>query len=113
MNAREGRSFQQRDLFGGHGEVIVRDLLAGQDAGPFTAVLACELEPQGSVGAHLQANDSELLLVLKGSGKAHIGSTEHALTEATTLFLPLGETLALTNESETEALRYLLIKARA
>jgi quercetin dioxygenase-like cupin family protein len=113
MNPRDGRSFQQRDLFGGQGEVIVRDLLEGKTAGPFTAVLACELEPQGTVGAHLQADDSELLIVLKGSGKAHIGTTEHALTEATTLFLPLGETLALTNESEREALHYLLIKARA
>ena len=112
MNPREGRSFTQRDLFGGHGTVIVRDLLAGSPCPPFDAALACELEAGGSVGPHRQADCPELVLILSGEGTASIGDHEHTLVPGTTLYLPLGEVLSLRNTSLTDGLHYLIVKAR-
>lgn len=112
MDPREGRSFRQSSLFGGQGEVIIRDLLEGATALPFEAALACELEPNGSVGPHRQAECHELIIVLSGEGTATIDDHVHPLRSATTLCLTHGAILALHNTSTTEPLRYLLIKAR-
>ena len=112
MNPREGRSFRQRDLFGGRGEVIIRDLLEGASCPPFDAALACELEPGGLVGRHRQADCPELVFILDGEGKATVGDALHVLSPGKTLYLPLGEILSLENTSNAVALRYLIVKSR-
>ena len=112
MNPKEGRSFKQHALFGGRGDVFVRDLLEGMECPPFDAALVCELEPGGLVGAHRQAECSELVIVLAGEGKATVGDVRHVLTPAATLYLPLGQILSLENTSNTKSLRYLIVKAR-
>jgi quercetin dioxygenase-like cupin family protein len=111
LDAKAGRSFKQSDLFGGQGDVHVRDLLEGKHAGPFAAALACELGPKGMVGPHRQGEHAEIVICLDGQGTATIDQTTHDLRPGTTLYLPLGAILSLKNTSDDKALSYLIIKA--
>lgn len=103
----------RRELFSGRGGVRVWNLAPSRGPlAPFTAVLACELEPGGSVGTHVQEHFPEIVVVIEGLGTAHVGGSPRALQPGALVELPLGDTLALENGSETEPLRYLIIKAR-
>ena len=104
-------SFTRHDLFGGRGAVQIWNLL-GAAAPPFSAVLACELDPGGSVGAHHQERDPEIVIVTAGRGVARVGGDTHALAPGAMVYVPLGETLALQNDARDAPLRYLIIKAR-
>ncbi|QRN95214.1 cupin domain-containing protein [Archangium violaceum] len=99
-------------LFGGKGIVRVWNLYTGEFTPPFTAVLACELEPGGSVGPHVQKEDDELVLALEGHGAAYVDGQRVALEPGSLVGLAVGKTLALENASSETALRYLIIKAR-
>lgn len=99
------------DLFDGRGEVKVWSLLAGE-AGPFTAVLSCELAPAGSVGRHVQQEFAEIVIGLEGEGRASVDGRAHALCAGDTVHVPLGSVLAIDNCSSAEPLRYLIVKAR-
>ena len=105
-------SFVRTDLFGGRGEVRVSNLL-GASADPFMAVLACSLAPGGSVGRHVQEEFPQIVVGLSGNGEAVVDGTAHDLGPNDVVFLPLGSVLSLANRSETEPLRYLIVKARA
>lgn len=105
-----GAADVRRELFGGRGEVQVWDLL-GPAAGPFTALLSCELSPGGSVGRHVQQEFSELVLGLDGQGQASVDGSPHALGAGDVVHVPLGAVLAIENLGE-QPLRYLIIKAR-
>ncbi len=98
-------------LFGGVGRVAVTDLLTAQQAPPFKAVLWCELEPGGSVGAHVQEQYAEIVVGLSGSGEARVNGQRHELTTGSVVHLPLGAVLQLQNGSQEEPLCYLIIKA--
>lgn len=78
---------------------------------PFSAVLACELEPGASVGKHSQQRDPEIVICIEGDGTAVVSGTEHRLHPGATVALPYGETLALRNNATDRPLRYLIIKA--
>jgi quercetin dioxygenase-like cupin family protein len=101
------------DLFGGSGAVCVWDLLGGGAAPPFSAVLACQLEPGASVGAHVQQRDPEIVLCLRGQGVAEVDGTSYPLAPGVVIHLPYGNTLALRNASASEPLDYLIIKAHS
>jgi quercetin dioxygenase-like cupin family protein len=103
--AREG-------LFGGKGKVLVRDLLGQAGLPPFTAVLACELAPGGSVGTHRQQEFPEVLVVTDGEGSAELDGVPTAIGAGSLIALPLGSTLALSNGSNSQPLRYIIVKAR-
>ncbi len=98
-------------LFGGTGTVKVWSLLT-ERAEPFTAVLSCELDPEGHVGRHLQQEFPEIVIGVEGQGEATIGGVRRALGPGDTVYLPLGEVMELRNLSASEPLRYLIIKAR-
>lgn len=102
---------RRENLFGGEGAVHVWDLLPGP-LHPFSAVLGCELDPGGSVGRHSQQRDPEIVVCISGEGVATVGAREHELRTGSAVGLPFGETLALRNTSDTEPLRYLIIKAQ-
>ena len=102
----------RRDLFGGKGSVSVADLLRGVAAPPFSAVLACELAPGGTVGTHHQQRDPELVICLAGHGVVTVEGVERAMHPGSVAFLPFGHSLALRNDSADEPLRYLIIKAQ-
>jgi len=104
--------FVNRDLFGGVGEVRVTSLLHAA-AEPFTAALACELAPGGSVGRHRQQEFPELVIGIAGDGEASVDGVKHHLGPLSALFLPLGAVLEIVNRSSREPLRYLIVKARA
>lgn len=104
------RADRREGLFGGTGAVYVWDIMPGPPE-PFSAVLACELEPGGSVGTHSQQRDPEIVICTAGRGVAVVGGVEHALSPGAAVPLPFGETLALRNSSTTEPLLYLIIKA--
>jgi quercetin dioxygenase-like cupin family protein len=104
-------TFGRRDLFGGRGEVLVRDLLAGRAAPPFAAVLDCELAPGGTVGAHRQQEHPEIVVGLSGDGEATVDGQVHPLGAGDVVHLPLGSALALRNRSDAAPLRYLIVKA--
>ncbi len=108
-----GNPDRRSDLFGGTGQVLVWDLMNGSPAPPFTAILACELEAGGSVGAHVQHEFPEIVICTEGHGKAVVNDVEHSLFKGVCVHLPLGQTLALRNGSATAPLRYLIIKAAA
>jgi quercetin dioxygenase-like cupin family protein len=103
----------RRELFGGRGAVRVWNLAPHQGPrAPFAAVLACELDPGGSVGTHVQEHFPEIVIVIAGRGTARVNGSDRVLEPGTLVELPLGETLALENGSASEPLRYLIIKAR-
>jgi quercetin dioxygenase-like cupin family protein len=97
-------------LFGGERAVRVWSLVAAPRR-PFAAVLACELEPGGSVGAHVQAEFSELVIAIDGHGHVLVNGARSPLAPGAVIELPLGETLAIGNDSAERPLRYLIIKA--
>ena len=66
----EGEPFVREDLFGGRGKVRIWDMLGGQKIDPFTVALACELEPAGSVGTHVQQEFPEIVVCVEGRGRA-------------------------------------------
>lgn len=79
---------------------------------PFTAALACELEPGGAVGEHVQENDDELVIGVAGQGHATVGGTRRRLEPGCVVGIALGQVLTITNDSADTPLRYLIIKAR-
>jgi len=86
--------------------------LAPVPASPFAAILACELEPGGSVGTHLQEHFAEIVIGVEGVGSVLVNDTPAELRSGTVVELPLGHTLSIRNESGDEPLRYLIVKAR-
>ena len=102
---------KRENLFGGRGAVFVWNILP-EAPDPFSAVLGCELEPNGSVGRHAQQRDPEIVICISGEGVAEVSGTEHVLASGVAVSLPFGESLALTNTSKEEPLRYLIIKAQ-
>jgi quercetin dioxygenase-like cupin family protein len=107
-----GEPDRRQELFGGTGEVRVWSLMTG-DLPPFDCVLGCELDPGGSVGAHVQDRCTEVIIVTEGAGHARVGDQSIRLAPGVVVRLPLGETLALRNGSTSEPLRYLIVKAIA
>lgn len=100
------------NLFGGVGQVRVESLLHGASA-PFTAALSCELAPGGSVGAHKQQDDPELIIGVSGEGEARVNGSAHPLAASKAVYLPLGAALEIVNRSDREPLRYLIVKAQS
>ncbi len=98
-------------LFGGKAAVYVWDALP-TPLEPFSAVLACELDPGGSVGRHSQQRDPELVLCVEGTGTATVGAERHALSPGVAVPVAFGETLALENASTERPLRYFIVKAQ-
>ncbi|HEV8547977.1 MAG TPA: cupin domain-containing protein [Polyangiaceae bacterium] len=99
-------------LFGGERSVRVWNLVPAP-AAPFTAVLACELEPGGSVGVHLQEHFPELVIGVEGTGSVRVNGLAADFGAGRVVELPLGHTLAISNESDSVPLRYLIVKARS
>jgi quercetin dioxygenase-like cupin family protein len=111
VTKRGRKSLRHRDLFGGCGEVRVWDLLGKRRIAPFMAVLACELDPGGSVGTHLQAEFPEIILFTEGHGRVRVDGVAKTVRPGTLIALPLGHSLAIENRSAERALGYLIIKA--
>lgn len=108
----KGASDRREALFGGAGAVTVWNLLGRRRAEPFTAALACELEPGGSVGRHLQEHFPEIVVGLEGEGRALVDGAPQPLGPGDVAHLPRGSILAIENLSSETPLRYLIIKAR-
>lgn len=106
---RERPHARRVELFAGRGTVRVWDLL-GAAAGPARAVLACELEAGGRVGAHVQEELDEVVIVVEGAGTAWVDDAPSALSAGAVVPLRLGQTLAIENRSPDEVLRYLIVK---
>jgi mannose-6-phosphate isomerase-like protein (cupin superfamily) len=115
MTAHKGTADVRPALFGGTGNVRVWNLLADHShtPHPFTAVLSCELDPGGHVGAHVQQQFPEIVVGLSGDGEAWVDGEPTPLGEGDVVYLPLGSTLELRNHSTVAPLAYLIIKARA
>lgn len=105
------RADRRPGLFGGAGTVAVWDLLRGCTAPPFSAVLACELDPGGSVGTHVQQRDAEIVVCLAGTGTAIVDGTPRPMRPGSVTYLPFGKSLALRNDGADAPLRYLIIKS--
>lgn len=99
-------------LFGGRGAVLVWNLCEGTPQPPFGAILGCELEGGGSVGAHVQQEFAEVVIGVEGRGTVHVAGVPASLHPGAVVQVPLGHTLALQNESPDQPLRYLIVKAR-
>lgn len=102
----------RHDLFGGRGEVRVWNLLGGAHAPPFSAVLRCSLQPGGSVGAHRQQRDPELIVCIDGTGRLTIDGQHMDFLPGLTAYLPHGSQLAIHNASDETDLIYTIIKAQ-
>ena len=99
----------RRGLFGGNGAVRVWSLVDAPLL-PFMAVLACELEAGGSVGAHVQEQYPELVIGLAGSGTVIVNGHAAAFAAGSVVQLPRGHTLAIDNAGDA-VLRYLIVKS--
>jgi quercetin dioxygenase-like cupin family protein len=97
-------------LFGGSGAVRVWNLVATPRA-PFAAMLACELDPGGRVGPHVQERHPEVVIVIEGNARVTANGQASAVGPGGVIELPLGEILAIDNSSSEQPLRYLIIKA--
>ncbi len=104
---------RREGLFGGRGEVRVWDLLGARKPAPFEAVLACELDPAGRVGDHVQEAFDEIVVFVAGEGTATVNGARVELHPGATIPLQLGQVLSIENGSTHEPLRYLIVKARA
>jgi quercetin dioxygenase-like cupin family protein len=111
MVVRKGEARIVEDLFNGRGRVSVWSLLEGV-AEPFTAVLSCELAPNGVVGRHVQEEFAEIVVGLDGDGEAVVDGRTQALRPGDVAHLPLGSALELRNRSSERSLTYLIVKAR-
>jgi uncharacterized cupin superfamily protein len=100
------------ELFGGYHSVRVWNLPIAA-CPPFTVTLACELEPAGTVGVHVQQDAAELVHFLEGEGVAVVDGVPRSVLPGCVVALPFGSTLALENASPDQPLRYLITKARA
>jgi mannose-6-phosphate isomerase-like protein (cupin superfamily) len=103
---------RRESLFGGSRAVLVWSLCDSGPRPPFGAILACELEAAGSVGAHVQQEFAEVLIVVEGQGVARVGGSPKVIQPGVVVEVPLGQTLALENASPEHPLRYLIIKAK-
>jgi len=112
MNREDDPPDVRTALFGGRGTVKVWNLLGQAAAPPFSAVLACELEPNGRVGVHVQQRDPEIIVGLAGQGVATVDGTPHPLGPGLTVYLAFGSSLSIDNSSPDEPLSYLIIKAQ-
>ncbi len=113
MLVRKGDPRVSSNLFDGVGDVQVWNLLAERRMPPFAAVLACELDPGGRVGRHVQEHFPEIVVGLSGRGEARVAGQAQPLEPGDVVHLPLGKPLELLNLSSDEPLCYLIIKARA
>jgi len=113
MYERDLGRWVRRDLFGGTGEVVVQDLIGKQEVKPFEAVLACELEKDGKVGAHHQETADEIVICLGGEGRVLVGGAPREFKPGAVAYIARGTTMALENLSSSEVLRYLIVKARS
>ncbi|MCA9704877.1 MAG: cupin domain-containing protein [Myxococcales bacterium] len=111
MQVGHGPPDVRRDLFGGHGEVLVWNLLGRRVTRPFTAVLSCVLEAGGHVGRHKQQRDDEIVVGLTGYGEARVDGEAQPFGPGAVVYLPFGSSLELVNEAPDQELRYLIIKA--
>jgi quercetin dioxygenase-like cupin family protein len=109
----DAEPFVREDLFGGKGAVKIWDLLRQSKIEPFVVALACELDPGGSVGPHVQQEFPEIVICTGGQGTATVNGQAHELVPGALVPLQHGQTLALENASSSEPLRYLIIKGRA
>ena len=98
-------------LFEGSGVVRVWALVDAPRL-PFTAVLACELEPAASVGTHVQQQYPELVIAVAGAGSVRVDGELRAFGAGSVVELCLGQTLSISNGSDEEPLRYLIVKAQ-
>jgi mannose-6-phosphate isomerase-like protein (cupin superfamily) len=98
-------------LFGGRGEVRVVDLLGDRSPPPFAAALACELDPGGAVGMHVQTECCELVIFIEGRGVVVAGPSRTTVGPGSVVPLPLGMSLAIENTATDAPLRYLIVKA--
>lgn len=89
----------RQGLFGGKGAVRVWSLV-GAPLPPFSAVLACELEPAASVGVHVQEHDPELVICISGSGSVAVNGKSTPFGAGRVVELALGHTLAIVNDSD-------------
>ena len=96
------------DLFGGVGEVVVRDWL-GPASPPFEAVLACTLAAGGRVGRHRQQRASEVVIVVAGHGDAEVDGVRRPLAPGAAVVVPFGASLALSCAPDAP-LDYLIVK---
>ena len=99
----------RRALFGGSGAVRVWSLV-GAPRAPFAAVLACELDPGGRVGAHVQERHAEIVIVIEGDARVNVSGRVSTVAPGGVIELPVGEVLAIENGSNEQSLRYLIIK---
>lgn len=110
MQIGHGPPRRRTALFGGDGDVLVWDLLAGRAAAPFTAVLSCELAEGGRVGRHVQATDDEIVIGVEGCGEARVDGHAFPFGPGAVIHLPLGSALEIVNERADAPLRYLIVK---
>ena len=111
MQIGHGPPSRREDLFGGTGDVLVWNLIAGRATPPFTAVLSCELAEGGRVGRHKQQRDAEIVIGLEGCGEARVDGKAIPFGPGAVVHLPFGSALELVNERTDAPLRYLIIKA--
>ena len=100
----------RQGLFGGQGAVRVWALTARPTL-PFTAILACELEPGASVGPHVQQDYPEIVIAVSGSGSVQVNGAASPFAAGQVVELAHGHTLAISNATSDQPLRYLIIKA--
>ena len=99
------------NLFGGEGTVTTWSGLP-PNAAPFSAAIWCELSPSGRIGAHRQQRDSEILIGVEGSGNIEVGQQRHVLKRGSVVYVPFGESLQIRNQSTTDPLTYVIVKAQ-
>lgn len=63
------------------------------------------------MGPHVQDRCAEVVIVTEGRGQAFVDDETFDLSPGIVVPLPLGATLALSNASDREPLRYLIVKA--
>jgi quercetin dioxygenase-like cupin family protein len=109
----DDRATIRKDLFGGNGAVQIWNCLSSNSTNPFKAALWCALEPGGFVGRHRQVEFPEVVLCVGGTGRAMVDDNPQPLEKGVLVYLPLGSTLSIHNESDKLSLEYVIIKVQS
>ena len=93
---------------GGEGQFVAKMFNDGK-----CKILRGLLKPGCSIGMHTHATSSEVIYVLSGEGKMHMGDEVETLTAGDCHYCPLGQSHSFVNESQEDLVFFAVVPEQA
>ena len=72
-------------------------------------IMRCRLVPGATVGLHTHEENSEIVLILEGSGKAVLDGTEERLNAGMCHYCPKGHSHTIVNDTDADLIFYAVV----